>query len=197
MTKPRKIYGQNIDDGLAVRAGCPTNRAPPSGADVPYLNRGFVAVSGPSAVGSPDNLSDSLTATQRTRLISEARKVAKKSYSPYSNFRVGAAVLAGDNIYTGCNIENASLGLTICAERVAIFSAIAAGNRNIYALAISCIDADTTDSLHQKMPCGACRQVIQEFFIRDATIMIDKVGKFSKEELLPLPFTLRINRAQL
>src|SRR5215216_8151059 len=92
------------------------------------------------------------------RLEQTARAVAKKSYSPYSKFRVGTAVLAGSGkIYSGCNVENASYGLCNCAERTAIFSAIAAGERKLRAVAVF------TPTPTPTMPCGACRQVINEF----------------------------------
>ena len=84
--------------------------------------------------------------------------MAEKAYSPYSKFRVGAAVLAGSGrIYAGCNIENASYGLCQCAERTAIFTAVAAGEREIKAVAVY------TPTRQAVLPCGACRQVINEF----------------------------------
>ncbi len=127
-------------------------------------------------------------------LVFAARATAKLSYSPYSKFRVGASVSAGHKLYTGCNIENASYGLTMCAERVAIFAAVADGNQKINVLAISCIDADSADPPNQKMPCGACRQVIEEFLFDESLIIIDNVGKFRKQDLLPSPFALKVNR---
>lgn len=126
-------------------------------------------------------------------LVTAAKRAAHLSYSPYSKFRVGAAVLAKGKIYVGCNIENASYGLTVCAERVAIFTAIADGSRNVEALAISCIDALLSDAPNQKMPCGACRQVIQEFFCSNSKIIVDGVGWFHKTDLLPVPFMLLMN----
>ncbi|MBC7365678.1 MAG: cytidine deaminase [Undibacterium sp.] len=92
------------------------------------------------------------------RLEKAARAAAKKSYSPYSKFPVGAAILCGSGkIYTGCNVENASYGLCNCAERTAIFTAAAAGERTIKAVAVYTPTAAPTS------PCGACRQVINEF----------------------------------
>lgn len=123
-------------------------------------------------------------------LLNAARNAARCSYSPYSKFRVGAAVRAGGKIYVGCNIENASYGLTICAERVAIFSAIADGNTGVDALALSCIDAEDSAPSNFKVPCGACRQVIDEFATEDFRIFVDGVGEFKKDDLLPLPFRL-------
>jgi cytidine deaminase len=92
------------------------------------------------------------------QLEKAARAAAKKSYSPYSEFPVGAAVLAASGqIYAGCNVENASYGLCNCAERTAIFTAAAAGERRILAVAVFTPTAQPTS------PCGACRQVINEF----------------------------------
>ena len=92
------------------------------------------------------------------RLEKSARDAATASYSPYSQFRVGAAVLTGSGrIYSGANIENASYGLCNCAERTAIFTAVAAGERRLQAVAVF------TPTQSPTMPCGACRQVIHEF----------------------------------
>jgi cytidine deaminase len=92
------------------------------------------------------------------RLETAARAVAKSSYSPYSKFRVGAAVLADSGkIYAGTNIENASYGLCMCAERTAIFAAASAGDRALKAVVVYTPTGTPT------MPCGACRQVINEF----------------------------------
>lgn len=92
------------------------------------------------------------------RLETAARRAAKSAYAPYSRFRVGAAVLTdGDKIFAGCNVENASYGLCNCAERTAIFSAIAAGARRVRAVVVY------TPTRGVTAPCGACRQVINEF----------------------------------
>src|SRR5687767_8381074 len=102
----------------------------------------------------PDPISPSLL----RRLEKDARTAAKSSYSPYSKFRVGAAVLAeSGKIYSGCNVENASYGLCNCAERTAIFTAAAAGERALRAVLVY------TPTSTPTMPCGACRQVINEF----------------------------------
>jgi cytidine deaminase len=99
-----------------------------------------------------------LSATLVTRLERLARKAAKTSYSPYSGFAVGAAVLAGSGkLYSGANIENASYGLCNCAERTAIFTAAAAGERKINCVVVYTPTPSVTP------PCGACRQVINEF----------------------------------
>ena len=121
-------------------------------------------------------------------LIVRAREVALRAYAPYSRFRVGAALVdANGKVHLGCNVENASYGLTVCAERTAIFNAIAAaGTRPFTALAISCIDAHDGGC----SPCGACRQVIAEHFRDDALIAVDGLGRFTPRELLPHGFTL-------
>jgi len=94
----------------------------------------------------------------RRRLEQSARRAARAAYAPYSNFPVGAAVLAGSGrLYAGGNVENAAFGLCNCAERTAIFSAVAAGEDEIRAIAVYTPTATATP------PCGACRQVINEF----------------------------------
>lgn len=124
-----------------------------------------------------------------TELLNKARIAKNNSYSPYSKFKVGAAVLANDGkVYLGTNIENASYGLSICAERVAIFNAISAGNEKIEAVAVSCPHASDTNSM---MPCGACLQVITEFSTIDTTIVVDHVGNFKISELMSIPFHLK------
>lgn len=100
----------------------------------------------------------SIPAATLRRLEQAARAAARASYSPYSKFRVGTAVLAGSGkIYAGCNVENASYGLCNCAERTAIFTAATAGERQIKAVVVY------TPTPTPTMPCGACRQVINEF----------------------------------
>lgn len=91
-------------------------------------------------------------------LLEKAREVSKNAYAKYSDFPVGACVLAGSGkTYTGCNVENASYGLTVCAERNAIFNAVANGEKEIKAVAIY------SPKMQDCFPCGACRQVIFEF----------------------------------
>lgn len=123
-------------------------------------------------------------------LLKVARNAALNAHAPYSSFRVGAAVFAGSKTYTGCNVENASYGLSMCAERTAIFNAIADGAKSITALAVSCVDSSEQDSIATKMPCGACRQVMSEFATKDFVVVIDGVGLRRMEELLPLAFSL-------
>ena len=122
-------------------------------------------------------------------LVDVARKAALSAYSPYSKFRVGAAALFADSaeIYTGCNIENASYGLTICAERVAICTAVSQNARQLIKIAIAVVDEHGMPK-KSFMPCGACLQFIQEFARADLEISVDGAGSFSLRQLLPLPF---------
>jgi cytidine deaminase len=100
------------------------------------------------------------TPAQIKRLAAAAKKAARSAYAPYSKFRVGAAVLTSSGrIHAGCNVENASYGLTNCAERTAIFNAVAAGGKP---LRLSCVVVYTPTQT-ATAPCGACRQVIHEF----------------------------------
>lgn len=121
-------------------------------------------------------------------LLAEAEKAKVHAYAPYSKFRVGAALLTKEGrIFTGCNVENASYGLTNCAERTAVFSAVAAGYRNFSALAV------TSDSHDFTYPCGSCRQVLAEFSPKMKVIMGNAKGSYiarDAEELLPLGFSL-------
>ncbi len=122
------------------------------------------------------------------QLVLAAREASKNAYAPYSGFVVGAAVLAGENhIFSGCNIENASYGLAICAERSAIFGAISKGLQNIRAVAIY------TPTEEPSLPCGACLQVIQEF-AADADIICacntSEVTRLKLNDLLPHPFKI-------
>ena len=123
-------------------------------------------------------------------LLWAARQTAARAYCPHSGFRVGAAVAHGDALVTGCNIENASYGMTVCAERVAIFAAVAGGLRRIEALAVTCLDAGADSPAEYKMPCGACRQVMAEFADERTRIIVDGVGVFTMADLLPRPFKL-------
>jgi cytidine deaminase len=121
-------------------------------------------------------------------LMEQARQAALHAYAPYSHFRVGAAVRdANGTVYMGCNVENASYGLTVCAERNAIFTAIGAGAPRPFAgLAVACIDADDGGC----SPCGACRQVIWEHLDSAAFVDVDGFGRFTPSELLPHGFKL-------
>lgn len=118
-------------------------------------------------------------------LIKIARKARQNAYAPYSHFAVGAALLAeSGKIYTGCNIENASYGLTCCAERNAIFAAVGAGERRFKMLAVA------ADSPEPVAPCGACRQVIAEFGIPLVVMgnLKEATKTMTAEELLPYGF---------
>jgi cytidine deaminase len=120
-------------------------------------------------------------------LMKAARLALQNSYSPYSNFPVGAAILTNDGkVFTGTNIENASYGLSMCAERVAIFSAIAKGYKSFTELAVA------TPSGKAIFPCGACRQVLAEFN-PEMIIYLDGISQqsFKVSDLLPNTFTKR------
>ncbi len=123
------------------------------------------------------------------RLIKAAAQVSRSAHAPYSKFQVGAALLTDrGKIVTGCNVENASYGLTICAERNAIFHAVATGRKKINALAV------VADGKKMPYPCGACRQVLAEFCPADTPILIATVGNLADYthctlgELLPKAF---------
>jgi cytidine deaminase len=119
-------------------------------------------------------------------LIVAAKQARENAHAPFSDFRVGAAVRANSGrTYTGCNIENASYGLTCCAERVAIFKALSEGERGFDAIAV----VTETDTLTP--PCGACRQIIWEFCGDVPVILANLKGKIEREssaKLLPRPF---------
>lgn len=121
------------------------------------------------------------------KLAAMALEARENSYSPYSKFRVGAAVLGkSGKIYTACNIENSSFSLTICAERAALFKAISEGERNFVAMAIA------SDSKNYTSPCGACRQVIAELAGNIPCIMVNNKGQYKTSKanfLLPKAFT--------
>jgi cytidine deaminase len=124
------------------------------------------------------------------RLVLLARAAAERAYVPYSRFRVGAAAEVDGQIYPGCNVENASYGLTVCAERIALFSAVAAGHRRVPRLAVSCVDAGPELGANGRMPCGACRQVMAELMGLDGEVLVDGVRAYRVSELLPDAFTL-------
>ncbi len=110
-----------------------------------------------------------ITKTQRAELIAAACDARSKAYAPYSNYRVGAALLAEDGrIFTGVNVENASYGLAICAERTAVFKMVSEGIQNFQAIAICTENAGS--------PCGACRQVMVEFAGDVPVYLVDADG---------------------
>jgi cytidine deaminase len=122
-------------------------------------------------------------------LIAEARKAAQNADAPYSHFPVGAALeTSGGNLYVGCNVESASYGLTVCAERIAIFNAISAGERPVR-LAVTCLKGDRSQP-SSLTPCGACRQIMMDKMGPDAPVIVDGVGEFTVADLLPYGFRL-------
>lgn len=126
----------------------------------------------------------------RNKLLEVAKKARENAYAPYSkDFKVGAAVLTEDgSVFGGCNIENSSFGVTMCAERVAVFKAICEGHRRIKAVAI------VADSPHPIPPCGACLQVINEFGPDADIIMANIAGEVTHsnmKHLLPLHFKFK------
>ena len=123
------------------------------------------------------------------RLVRAALEAREKAYVPYSNFPIGAALLTKDGqIFSGCNIENASYGLTNCAERTAIFKAISAGHHDLKMMVV------VADTARPIPPCGACRQVIFEFG-EDITIVMRNLQgdsvQYQSRELLPAAFNRR------
>ncbi|MGF7185416.1 cytidine deaminase [Desulfitispora alkaliphila] len=128
-----------------------------------------------------------MTITTYRELLERAIEAKKNAYAPYSKFPVGAALLTTDNsIFTGCNVENASYGLTNCAERTAVYTAVAAGYSNFKAIAI------VTNLEELATPCGACRQVLIEFGSEIDIIVGNEKGEYqvyTSGELLPSCFS--------
>lgn len=126
------------------------------------------------------------TSGNREELLAAARSARENAVAPFSKFRVGAAVRTkSGRIYSGCNVENASYGLTICAERVAIFKALSEGERSFDSIAV------VTDTEKLTPPCGACRQIIWEFCGDSEVILGNLKGKvelYRMSVLLPCPF---------
>jgi len=120
------------------------------------------------------------------KLINAAVAARERAYAPYSNFRVGAAILTKEGrYYTGCNVENVSYSLTCCAERVALFKAVSNGERDFEAIAI------TAGTDEYCAPCGACRQALAEFGAKIKVFMVNRAGDYhlrSVAELLPEAF---------
>ncbi|HUF74827.1 MAG TPA: cytidine deaminase [Longimicrobiales bacterium] len=122
---------------------------------------------------------------EHDELVARAREVMERAYAPYSGFRVGAALLGDDgSVHTGCNVENASYGLTICAERAAVGAAVARGVRRLRAAAIA------TSGSEPVPPCGACRQVLAEFSPTMTIVSVAGEGRktWTLDRLLPEPF---------
>lgn len=130
-----------------------------------------------------DNPQDKIDA----ELVSKALEMLDNAYAPYSRLHVGAAVRSSSGkIFTGCNVENASYGLTTCAERVAIFSAVASGEKDLDTIAI------VSEDIGEPVPCGACLQVMIEFGIKRVVIgNKDGYHAYHIGELLPKPFRLK------
>jgi cytidine deaminase len=124
--------------------------------------------------------------TEKDLLIEAAKQARENAHAPYSNFRVGAALRsASGRIFGGCNVENATYGLTMCAERVAIFKAVSEGERGFSAIAV------VTDTEVLTPPCGACRQLIWEFCGDIPVSLANLKGKIEviqMRELFPRPF---------
>lgn len=123
---------------------------------------------------------------EQSAMVALARAARRRAYAPYSGFAVGAAILTAEGkIFTGCNIENASYGLTVCAERVALWSAIGAGHRKFKKIAIAAAGSPPP------LPCGACRQVLHEAAPELEIIagnLVGEITSYSLKQLLPLPF---------
>ena len=121
-------------------------------------------------------------------LIKLAQKAAQNAYAPYSNFKVGAALLCkSGNVYTGCNVENSSYGASNCAERTAVFKAVSEGERDFVKIAI----VSEKDGL--TFPCGICRQVLSEFMPNGSIVLFSEekgIKEFALNELLPYGFKL-------
>ena len=135
-------------------------------------------------------VTEKLSQEQRQRLLQSAREAMERAYAPYSHFKVGAALLASEGrIFSGCNVENASYGLTNCAERTAIFSAVAQTGPALSIQAIVVLN----DHEAPCSPCGACRQVIYEFG-PDAIVVFPAASGLKElpiAELLPEGFRLK------
>lgn len=120
-----------------------------------------------------------ITAEQRDALIAAARAVRAHAYAPYSHYCVGAAILAANGqIYTGVNVENASYGLTICAERSAVFKMVSEGEQTILAAAVATSNGGS--------PCGACRQVLVQFAGDVPVWLVDEAGQAQERTLYAL-----------
>ena len=158
-----------------MREGGPPVRGRPPGRPPRTLRKAPAGPGGPARTGGPPS-----------KLLQAALAAREHAFAPYSKFKVGAALedIAG-RIHTGCNVENATYGLTICAERVAVFKAISEGARQFRRIAI----AADTDTLTP--PCGACRQILWEFCGDVELVLVNPRGKTETchlKELFPKPF---------
>jgi cytidine deaminase len=132
---------------------------------------------------------DSSENRDATGLVAAARRAREHAHAAFSRFRVGAALETGDGtVIAGCNIENATYGLTICAERVAMFKALSEGHRRFTRIAV------VADTKAPTPPCGACRQILWEFG-GDLDIVLanlsEETGRYRLKDLLPMPFDAR------
>lgn len=126
----------------------------------------------------------------REELLQLARETAQHAHAPYSHFHVGCALVAGDTIYTGVNVEISSYGLTLCAERSALAAAVSSGAGSVTQVAVACIDVPPEAGIAERTPCGACRQWLVDL-APNAVIYIDGVARdFGVGELLPFAFGL-------
>jgi cytidine deaminase len=123
-------------------------------------------------------------------LLAAARAARLHAHAPFSNFQVGAALLAADGrVFTGCNVENATYGLTVCAERVAVWKAVSEGARGFVRVAV------VADTARPTPPCGACRQILWEFGGDLEVVLGDLTSETARlrlADLLPLPFDARL-----
>lgn len=124
-----------------------------------------------------------------SQLISKAKQALNNSHSPYSRFKVGAALLTkSGNVYVGTNIENSSFGATVCAERVALFSAIASGEKEFLKIAI--VAEKDGETQNECFPCGICRQTLVEFCDKDFVVVLGENKEYTLNELFPNAFNL-------
>jgi cytidine deaminase len=135
-------------------------------------------------------MTDDQRSTTRDRLVAAARAAREHAVADFSHFKVGAALETADGtIVTGCNVENATYGLTVCAERVAMFKALSEGHRAFVRVAV------VADTAAPTPPCGACRQILWEFggdlevFLAN---LAEHTGTYRMKDLLPLPFDARL-----
>jgi cytidine deaminase len=128
---------------------------------------------------------------EKDQLVEKARAAAENAYVPYSNFRVGAVVVADDGeVFTGANVENAAYPSSSCAEATAVNTAVASGVRKIDTVAVACVDAADTDGAY---PCGRCRQIMSEFDVDRVIVTAgegSEVREHTLDELLPHRFNL-------
>ncbi|MEX2580326.1 MAG: cytidine deaminase [Verrucomicrobiales bacterium] len=149
-------------------------------------------------IGSLSDQPDGVPSEWFDDLMDRARSSRQKAYAPYSRFQVGAAVRMGQAVFAGANVENASYGATMCAERAAVFNGVWSGARQLDLVALS-TTAETGSDLEARSPCGLCRQVIAEFAGEETLVLLDAGSSDEREftgevvlfkNLLPWPFRL-------